>query len=143
MLYDLSNPLGRKQFSTYVKKLWESESKVELKKYRENRTLKQNAYLHLILTWYGFELGYTVEEVKQDIFKREICKDFFIKEKKGRTVFKSTRDLDTLEMTQAIEKFRNHAADDMGIYLPAPNEMQELNSMEHQLKQYGTREFVS
>lgn len=142
MIYDLSDKLDRQRFSTYAHKLFNDKVKVELKKKREKRTLSQNSYLHLIMTWFGFELGYTVDEVKQDIFKREICKDIFMIEKNGRSVCRSTADLNTLEMTQAIEKFRNYSSKDLGIYLPSPNEQEQLNSIDDNLKKYGTREFL-
>lgn len=96
----------------------------------------------MILTWYGIELGYTLEEVKQDIFKRDICRAHFEYVKKSRVLYRSTSDLDTLEMTSAIEKFRNHAANDLGIYLPEPHEEEKLRSLEEQLERYGNRQYI-
>jgi hypothetical protein len=45
-------------------------------------------------------------------------------------------------MTIAIEMFRNHAARDLNIYLPEPNESEKLRSMEEQLERYGNREYI-
>ena len=142
MFYDLSDPLDRKRFKLRTNDLFAKERKVELTEKKKSRTIKQNAYLHLIFGWYALETGYTTEEVKQDIFKREICFDLFMRIKKNRQVFKSTSELDTQEMTIAIDMFRNHAANDLNIYLPGPNEQAELRSLEEQLKKYGNRQYI-
>ena len=112
MRYDLSDKYQQLRFKERVNKLYKLASKVELKVIRKTRTFKQNRYLHVILTNYGLELGYTLEDVKQDIFKRNICKEDFIIIKNNKSFYKSTRDLDTKEMTIAIERFRNHRNED-------------------------------
>ena len=72
-----------------------------------------------------------MEEAKIDFFKRKCNKELFEREvvnKHGKTVpkLRSSKDLDTKEMTQAIERFRNWSASVAGIYLPSPNEEQFL-----------------
>jgi len=90
----------------------------------------------LIFGWYGIELGYTRDEVKQDIFKRDVCKSVFERVKNSRVVYRSTSDLNTIEM------FRNHASKDLHIYLPDPNEQEQLRSMEEQLSRYANRQYI-
>lgn len=140
--YHLNKELDKAKFKERVNHLFKKEAKVELKISRKARTSNQNSYLHVILNAYGLELGYTLDEVKQEIFKRNICKDFFAIKKNGLTFFRSTKDLDTLEMTNAIEKFRNHASKDLGIYLPQPNEEELLEQLEEESKRFGNRQYT-
>lgn len=142
MFYDLNNDLDRARFRDRVNFLFHARKKVEVLERREVRTLAQNNYLHLILSWYALETGYTLEEVKQDIFKRQICRDIFLIIKGGREVFRSTADINTLEMTNAIERFRNHSANDLGIYLPAPHEEALLLQMEYEVRRFGNRQYL-
>ncbi len=76
MIYVL--PDDNQEVQSYLDRLKGEKCRVELRKIREKRTLSQNNYLHLILGWFGLEIGYTLQEVKQDIFKRNICKDWFL-----------------------------------------------------------------
>ena len=135
MFYDLSKEFDRKRFATYCRKLYDGKKKVELKEKRKMRTLSQNNYLHLILTWFAIETGYTLEEVKQGIFKADICKDFFEYTKQDRKFYKSSSDLDTKEMTDAIERFRNWSSE-QGIYLPSPDEQEFLQHIQSQVSDH-------
>lgn len=47
-----------------------------------------------------------------------------------RKTFRSSSDLDTAEMTTAIERFRNWAADVAGVYIPSPEEHRLVEQME-------------
>ena len=88
-----------------------------VKKYRMKRTNLQNRYLHAIFNMLGNETGFTMDEVKQ-VYKRR-----FLSYKKGKTTFvRQTSKLNTKEMTDFIEKIRNSASADLGIYVPAPHE---------------------
>jgi Ser-tRNA(Ala) deacylase AlaX len=147
MIYDLSKEVDRKQFSTKVSHYWERGKageviRVELKQKRKKRTIRQNAYLHLLFSWFAMKTGYTAEEVKQDIFKRDVCKDFFIKNRNNRIVYRSTSDLSTLEMTNAIDKFKNWSAKEAGIYLPDANDESFMNYIEDQISRYGNRQYI-
>jgi len=142
MIYNLDNDAHRKQFKEKIAFFWNNRKQVELKQKSKARTIRQNKYLHLILSWYGLETGYSLQEVKDEIFKREICKDLFRYEKGGKVFFRSTAALDTKEMTIAIDVFRDHASKFHGIYLPEPHEQEELRSLEEQLSRYGNRQYV-
>ena len=142
MIYDPRNADDLKEIKAKLNYFYTKSKKVEIKEYRKGRSLSQNNYLHLILSWWGLEQGYTLEETKQDIFKRIVCKDIFVSEKKGMVVFKSTKNLDTLEMTNAIEKFRNWSEKEFGIYLPSPDEKERLASLDEHIKSYGNRQYI-
>lgn len=142
MRFNLSNIGEVQRVKTRLNFLYKKGATIEIVEKRKQRTRKQNSYLHLILTLFAMETGYTLEEVKQDIFKRDVCKEFFEYKKGERTFYRSTADLDTGEMTSAIEKFRNWSSVTAGIYLPAPDEVDVLNRIEEDMQRYGNRQYV-
>jgi hypothetical protein len=132
-LYDLSDKFQLAQAETYFNKLKESACVVELKK-KMNRTIQQNKYLHLLLSWFASETGYSLEYVKTEFFKRTCNPQIFVVRVKGRMGsiedLRSSADLSTKEMTTAIDRFRNWSASEAGIYLPAPGEDEYLKQIE-------------
>ena len=115
---------------------------IDARKKNKNRSLSQNRYLHLLIGWYAIETGYSMEEVKVDIFKRLCNRDIFIRQRPNRfgviiDYLRSSNDLDTAEMTTAIGRFRNYAAS-MGIYLPEPDEQEHLLVIEQQMERNKT-----
>lgn len=117
MIYDLSSEFELEKAIKYFSGLCDRKPVIELKKYQPKRTDKQNRYLHAILGVYGLDLGLTVEESKT-VVKRELG---FYYEKNGNKFLKSTANLPVDEMSDFIEKFRNHASQ-LGIYLPSSEE---------------------
>lgn len=140
MIFNLDKEIDRAQFRQRCKYLFENRKRVEVTEKRGRRNLSQNAYFHLIVSWYGLELGYILSEMKQ-IVKDEIIPRVFEYEKNGRTLKRGTSDLDTKEMSIVIDAVRNHASTN-GVYLPAPNETEQLRSLEEQLSRYGNRQYV-
>lgn len=141
MIYDLNNPYEIEEFKKCTSKLLEKKAIVEIKKKQPNRTIKQNSYLHLILSYFACEIGYSLEEVKLDYFKKVCNRDLFERKKvnnKGAeiTYMRSSSELDTMEMTTAIERFRNYSAAQAGLYLPSPNENQFLAHIEKEIEKY-------
>lgn len=131
MIYDLKNPYDIGKFKDRVVELINQRAVVDLTKKNPNRSLSQNAYLHLILGFFAVEYGCSLDEVKLDFFKRKCNKEIFerrVTNKQGKeiTTLRSSADLDTMEMTTAIERFRNWSVSVAGIYLPSPNEDQFL-----------------
>lgn len=145
MIYDLSNPWEVQNLREYLNKLIHKGGMVEVRRKAPQRSLNQNRYLHLILGFFGSEYGLSLDEVKVDIFKRECNRDLFEREatnKKGRTVkyLRSSAELNSAEMTLAIERFRNWSASVAGIYLPSPNEQQFLAYCEQEIER--NREYL-
>ena len=131
MIYNLKNPHDIGKFKDRVVELINQRAVVDLTKKNPNRSLSQNAYLHLILGFFAVEYGCSLDEVKLDFFKRKCNKEIFerrVTNKQGKeiTTLRSSADLDTMEMTTAIERFRNWSVSVAGIYLPSPNEDQFL-----------------
>ena len=139
MIYNLSNTYEQQEFLDQVMKLLGDGAMVELKKKSPKRSLAQNAYLHLILGYFGSIYGASMDEVKVDFFKRECNRDIFEREgvnKKGNVVkyLRSSAELSSAEMTTAIERFRNWSASVPKIYLPSPNEEQFLAYCEQEIE---------
>lgn len=133
-LYDLSNPLQYESFRTRAEYLAKRGGVVELTEKKPRRTNKQNAYLHTILAYFGSEVGETMEYVKLNYFKLYCNRELFVREvddaRIGKTrIIRSSAELDTSEMTTAIERFRNWAASE-GIYIPSADEERMVQLME-------------
>lgn len=144
-IFNLQNEYEIPKFKEYVNKLFQEKAVVEVRKKLPNRTLAQNRYLHLLLGWFANETGYSVDEVKVDIFKRLCNKNIFEKEiinKKGEVikVLRSSADLTTGEMTLAIERFRNFSSAKAGVYLPSPDESAFLLHIQQQIEK--NKEFL-
>ncbi len=128
MTYDLANPLHCRLASELIKSLSEKgKDVVEIKVRRPKRTLRQNAYLHLILSFFASQHGCTTEYVKQRYFKLLVNPQSFVVEREDKflgkiKILRSSSDLNTEEMTLCIERFRNWSASEAGIYIPSADE---------------------
>jgi len=98
----------------------EQSLKIELKKIPKRRTLTQNAYLHVLFSLWGNEYGYSVEEAKI-VVKRALKYTY---ERNGTTFLMHTSEMDTKELSEFVDKFRNWSALN-GCYLPTANEIGE------------------
>lgn len=141
MILDLSKDFERSKFRSYNEYLLKRQVVVEVKERKHQRSLAQNRYLHTILAYFASEFGYSLEQTKYDIFKRAVNQDIFEVERENRrgrriVYLRSTRDLDTGEMTTAIERFRNWSASEAGLYIPSPNEFDALLEAEKQIALY-------
>ena len=104
----------------------------ELSEKRKKRSYKQNRYLHLILSFFGLELGYTLEESKE-LYKR-LNKETYEYKKNNVVFIKSSAKLNSKEMTMTIEKFRNWSAKKAGVFLPSPDDTEYLRQIEQEVK---------
>lgn len=144
MLYDLSNDLHAENFKRRCNALYQKKCVVELTEKKPQRTLSQNAYLHAALGYFGMQFGYTLEEVKTWYFKELCNKELFLRQKRdvitgqNRITLRSSADLTTEEMTIAIERFRNWAADKAGVYIPSPDEHRLVQQMEIEIDRAKT-----
>lgn len=118
MLLDLSNNTDVKKSETYLRKLIEGKSKIELKKIIPKRSLKLNSYLHICITLYAIEFGYTLYEAKT-FLKRE-C-NFMVYTKDNVKYLKQTSKLDNEECSKFVEFIRNFSSQN-GCYIPTSEE---------------------
>lgn len=134
MIYDTSNPLDKANFLLRSNKLAESGKVIELTEKKPKRSLPQNKYLHVLLAYFGTQTGNTLEWVKQQYYKKLVNPDLFIREKEDKylgniKVLRSSADLDTSEFSLSIERFRNWASQEAGIYLPSADEFIIIQQM--------------
>jgi hypothetical protein len=121
---------------------------VELTEKKPLRSIPQNRYLHLILCQFALEYGETLEYVKQQLFKAVVNPEIFkyerVNRKTGevREALRSSRLLDTREMTVAIDRFRNWASIEAGIYLPDANEYKYLEQIDRDIKSYDNQLYL-
>lgn len=145
MIYNTSNPLDKANFLLRAKKLAESGVIVDLTEKKPRRSLPQNKYLHVILAYFGTQTGNTLEWVKQQCYKKLVNPDLFIREKEDKylgriKVLRSSADLDTSEFSLSIERFRNWAAQEAGIYIPSADEAILIQQMEIEIER--SKEFL-
>jgi hypothetical protein len=114
----LKLPSEKEKFKFYFDKLQDYEGVIELRKVMKPRTIQQNKFLHVLITLFAIECGYTLDEAKT-LLKRQ-C-DFMIYEKKGKTFLKRTRDLSVSELAEFITWIRNYAGMNE-IYLPSSDD---------------------
>lgn len=141
MIFNLNNEFERQKFKEYVNDQFCKGGIVEVKRKHRTRSTSQNSYLHLLLGYFASEFGYTLDEVKYDIFKKKINRDLFERKRVNRrgdevTYIRSSTALDTAEMTIAIERFRNYSSAVAGLYLPAPHETDALIFAQQQVERY-------
>lgn len=139
MIYDTSNPLDKANFLLRAKKLAESGKIVELTEKKPKRSLPQNKYLHVLLAYFGTQTGNTLAWVKQQYYKKLVNPDLFIREKEDKylgniKVLRSSADLDTSEFSLSVERFRNWASQEAGIYLPSSDEYIIIQQMEIEIE---------
>lgn len=94
---------------------------IELIACRKSRSLSQNSYLHVVISLYSIEFGYTLNESKTDL-KRE-C-GFMTYEKNGSRYLKETSKMNSVELTSFIDWIRNYASQN-GLYIPTSEEYKE------------------
>ena len=140
MLYDLSIELQAENFKKRCNALFKKKCIVDLTEKKPQRTLRQNAYLHAALGYFGLQFGYRTDEVKDWYFKETCNPDLFVRKVTDvitgaeRKVLRSSADLDKEQMTMAIDRFRNWAADVAGVYIPSPEEHRMVEQMEIEIQ---------
>ncbi len=135
MKYNLKESISRDRFDRRCKQLIDKGCLVELTEKKPPRSNQQNAYLHLVIGLFAMEYGETIHYAKHNFFKLTVNRDIFISERVNRKTgecreyIRSTTELDTKEMTEAIDRFRTWSSKEVGIYLPAPNETEYLKQI--------------
>lgn len=145
MIYDSNISLDVKRSTERLRYLIQNQKVFEIKEKRKIRSISQNRYLHLILGWFGLEYGYSLEEVKQHIFKEQVNSDLFYDGEKEGVVtihrWRSTATLKSDEMTLAIDRFRDFSSK-QGCYLPEPSDIGAINEMERQLSKNSSKQYL-
>jgi len=112
-------PNQGKYVSNYLRTLEGKKIVVEIKEWKSQRTLPQNAYLHgIVFKTIGDHLGYTVEEIK------EALKDKFASkiDDMGLKIVEPTHKMSNERMSKFIEDCCRFAAQELDIYVEPPQE---------------------
>jgi hypothetical protein len=137
MIYNPEKQIDVSRAIEKIKHLIANKKVFELTEKRKKRTINQNAYLHLLFGWFALETGYTTEEVKQELFKKIVNPNTFYEGEFGNIItierWRSTANLNTQEMTLCIDRFRDYASKEAGVYLPQPSDLTMLQEMEIQI----------
>ena len=139
MIFDSKNEIDILKAKQRFEYLIEKGKVFELTEKRQKRSISQNSYLHLILSYFAHQYGETPDYVKRYFFKNVCNKELFLTEYVNpktsvvRKDWRSSADLDTKEMTTAIDNFIMYANKEAGIFLPSPNDLANINLMEIEL----------
>ena len=123
MIYDLTNPLHRKQFAARANKMLERHCTNAVLADESKRTPNQYSYLHILIRLMALTTGVKESYAKSVYFKQLANPDLFIEEIEdpvtGNKIqsLRSSSELTVEEMCVAINNFR-HWAEDNGYYLP-------------------------
>lgn len=143
-MYNLKNVLELEKFRNKVTELQNKGAMVELKE-KVGRSLSQNAYLHTLLSAFGLQFGYSLEEVKVHFYKCIVNPDLFVREGTDKftgEIYKfcrSSADLTKDEMSESIENFRRWAKEEAGFDFPSSDEYIALLHIQNDIahnKQY-------
>jgi hypothetical protein len=118
---DLSIDYDLERFKAYSEKLIKKQAKTELKEIKAKRSISQNSYFHLCVSFFCNHAGYSLTEGKT-ILKRAFGK-FMVYELNGNKFLTSSANIDTLQLTEFIDWIRNIACfENLGVYVPTPEE---------------------
>ena len=98
--------------------LCSKQKQIELKELRKSRSLSQNSYLHVVISLYCIEFGYTLNEAKTDL--KRMC-GFMTYEKNNSRYLRETKKMNSAELTEFIDWIRNYASQN-GLYIPTSEE---------------------
>lgn len=98
---------------------------VDLKEKKPTRTVQQNAYLWVTITYVALEEGYPKDTVEG--FFKDVNKDIFLRRgrnKRGETFryYRHINELDKEEMSICIDRWLHHCSMVRGIYIPSPED---------------------
>lgn len=125
MIFDLSKEKEVSNCLTVIQGLIENGKRVDITQIKPKRSISINSYLHVCISLFAIEYGYTLEEAKT-LLKRKCS--FMIYEKNGIKFLKKTSKLDNLECSKFVEFIRNYASM-QGLYIPTSEEYR-TNSFE-------------
>lgn len=145
MIYDAEKQIDVQRAIEKIKYFIAKKQIFELNAKRVSKTYSQLKYAHLIMGWFAWEYGEKTEYIKLEYFKKLVNPDIFMfefinrKTAEVRIEYKSLADISKDEMTLAINRFRDYASKEAGIYLPEPNDLVSMRQIELEIennKQY-------
>ena len=138
MLIDTSNQQEWAKLEEYLAKAKSNGDLIEVNN-KASRSLKQNAYLHVLIAYFSAHKCVMKEYTKRVYLKRNVCRDIYVITRydpitmKDEENFRSTSSLTKEEMTMVIERFRNWSAREADLYLPSADEYKENKELRKQM----------
>lgn len=145
MRYDLSNDFDTQKARMKFEAMISKKAVIEITEKRQ-RTLSQNNYLHVILSYLGLCTGNTLEYVKSYYYKQHCNPELFVRKVKDKltgeqvTTLRSSSELTKEEMSLSIERFRNFSAKEADVYIPTAEEGAFLRQIEMDIEK--ARQFL-
>ena len=139
MWYNLKNGIELQRFRDRCVELQNKAAMVELVE-KKSRSIQSNKYLHLMLSSFGLQFGYTLEEVKTHFYKLTANKDIFVREGIDKftgeiyTYLRSSADLTQDEMSKSIDNFRAWSKEETGFDFPSSDEYIALLHIRHDVE---------
>lgn len=136
MIYPLSNPQEATKATEYLKQAIRNGWLVEIKRKLPQRSLNQNSFYWLLVSYFGLQIGYTPDEAHTYV-KRHMS-DVFLYEKQNKSgetlkFLRSSADLDKEEMTTVIDRLYRLATD-MGVTLPLVDNAETRSLMSNEIE---------
>lgn len=143
--YNCSDPRDYLSALDFINLSKDRGFEIELKRFYPKRSNPQNRYLHLALQYFAHCYGCTLTEAKEIYFKQYACREIFLVQTEDRNgnrakYFRSTADLNTVEMSSAIQNFIAYASCN-GIEIPPPDDELAIRYCEREIEKtqvYGT-----
>lgn len=145
MRYDGSNELHARQARAKLEKLIKDKKIFDLTEKKPQRSIQANKYLHVCLSYFGCQIGETMEYVKRNYYKILCNPDTFIREREdkylGRVKYlRSSSELDSSEFSLTVDRFRNWCSSNADVYIPSPDEERLIQLMELEVER--NKEFI-
>ena len=138
--YNPNDPNDYLEVIDFINRAKEEGFDIELDKYHMKRSGQQNRYLYFCLSWFAHNYGCTLIEAKEVYLKQIAAPQVFECHLGSVTYYRSTSDLNTVEISNAIANFRAYAEMN-GIQIPLPYEIRAIRKCEREIsktKSYGT-----
>lgn len=132
MKYNLASEAEALKAFGYLSDLSGKHALVEVKKISPKRSLSQNSFLHLLIGAFGAHFGYSLAEAK--IVYKDINKGVYAYDKKGRTFYHSSADLNKEDMSKTIDRFREASAE-AGYPLPLATDQEWIRQLDNAIEQ--------
>ncbi len=122
LVIDFSSTHEKQKLLDILRGLEKCKQVIKIKKYRKARSGNQNRYYRIVLNYVSNFTGFSPDEAAVEMRLMFLPYEKVLKNGKVVTLGQSTKDLDTLEMEDYLEKIRVWALTEWMVRIPLPNE---------------------
>jgi len=113
-------PVDPSGWTIALSKLEGKRVTIEVSPWRKSRSAQQNRYLHgVVIPILGEHLGYYADEMRAALAHKFLS---VIDERNGLMRIKGTSELSTVEFEEFLARVRQWAGEELGVFVPLPNE---------------------